>query len=390
MHILTVRSALTESGPGTQSLVIGRQMRDRGYNVSFATSGGAYVDTVREADFPVHIIPELAPSGHKSLSIALAIRKLSAVIRQEQPNVIHGHNAAATICAYGAARLVGQRIPCVTSVRGVEERTTHQWRNRIWKHVPGILIGVCEKTRERLLSFGVPNEKIRVSFNGVDLNRFRPDLVNAEKNRADLGLTGRIVVGTTGGMVPHAGIEGPTKGQHKLVQAMALLKDKHPHLCGLLVGDGAARAFVEKAARDAGIEGRVIFAGRRFDIPEMLSAMDIYCQASIFGEFFPNAIIEAMAMGKPWIGSDIAGLSELSVGNTAGWVTPVGDVASLAANLDKLISDPALRVSRGAAAKAYVEAELTIEKVVDRIEAAYVDAGVTMNRLVENSNLRTA
>ena len=375
MHILTVRSALTDSGPGTQPLVIARQLRNRGYNIGFATSGGAYVETVRKADFNVTIIPELAPSRHNPLSVLFAVKKLAALIREEKPDVIHGHNAAATICAYAAARLAGRSIPCVTSVRGVEERETHQWRNKIWKRVPGILLGVCEKTRERLLSFGVPDDKIRVSFNGVDIKRFCPELVDSEKYRAELGLTGRIIVGTTGAMVPHVGIEGPTKGQHKLVQAVGLLKDKHPDLNVLLIGDGPARAFVEKAASDAGVADRVVFAGLRFDMPEMLSAMDVYCQASTFGEFFPNAIIEAMAMGKPWIGSDIAGLNELTANDTAGWVTPVGDFEALAANLDRLVSDPKLRSQRGAAAMAHVHAELTIEKVVDRIVDAYRSAG---------------
>lgn len=375
MHILTVRSALTDSGPGTQSLTIARELRSRGHSVSFVTSGGAYVKVVRSEGFKVKIIPQLSPSRRTPLSILSAIIRLAMLIREEKPDVIHGHNAAASICAYAAARLLGRKIPCVTSVRGVEERRSHQWRNKIWSWVPGILLGVCEKTRERLVSFGVQEEKIRLTFNGVDIKRFNPEAVDPEEAKAKLGLTGRIVIGTTGAMLSHVGIEGPTKGQHNIVLAVALLKDKHPELSVLLVGDGPAREFVAKVARDAGVSDRVIFAGQRFDIPEMISAMDIYCQASIFGEFFPNAIIEAMAMGKPWIGSDIAGLSELTVNDTAGWVTPIGDIKALAVNLDKLISDPELRALRGAAGMAHVHAKLTTEKVVDRILSAYRAGG---------------
>ena len=371
MHILTVRSALTESGPGTQPLVIAQNMRAVGHTTCFATSGGAYVDKVREGGFDVHIVPELAPDQHKPFSILSAVIKLTRVIQREKPDLIHGHNAAATLCAAIAARLMGRRIPCVTSVRGVEERSTHQWRNRIWKHVPGILLGVCEKTRERLLAFGVPNDKIRVTYNGVDLKRFDPDAIDADANRASLGLEGAIVVGVTGAMLEHPSIQGATKGQHILVEAVALIKDKCPELRVLLVGDGPARAYVEKIARDKGIEDRVVFAGRRFDVPQMLSAMDIYCQPSVFGEFFPNAIVEAMAMGKPWIGSDIAGLSELTADNAAGWVSPIGDVKALAANLELLVNDNNLRSSRGVAGLAHVKANLTINIVVNRILAAY-------------------
>ncbi len=231
MHILTVRSALTDSGPGTQPLVIARHMRAIGHTTFFATSGGTYVDTVRDAQFDVHIIPELAPDKHKPLSILSAVRRLAGVIRREKPDLIHGHNAAATICAAVAARVAGRRIPCVTSVRGVEERNTHQWRNRIWKHVPGVLLGVCEKTRERLLSFGVPDEKIRVTYNGVDLKRFDPQAVDAAANRAVLGLEGRIVVGVTGAMLEHASIEGATKHQYVNIQAFSQ-NEELPN-CGL-------------------------------------------------------------------------------------------------------------------------------------------------------------
>ena len=68
-------------GPGTQPLVIAREMRRRGHSVSFATSGGPYTDTVRAADFPVHIIPELAPSKHNPFAITIAILKLRKIIQ---------------------------------------------------------------------------------------------------------------------------------------------------------------------------------------------------------------------------------------------------------------------------------------------------------------------
>lgn len=371
MHILTVRSSLSDSGPGTQPLVIAQHMRLLGHTTCFVTSGGAYVDSIRECDFDVQIISELGSDRHNPLSIVLAICKLAKVIRKEKPDVIHGHNAAASVCASIAARVAGFRIPCVTSVRGVEERISHQWRNRIWKRVPGILLGVCEKTRSRLLGFGVPKERIRVTYNGVDISRFNPAVIDAEKNRAMMGLQGRIVVGMTGAMLLEPLVDGPTKGQHKLVEAVALLKNKFPNLCVLLVGDGPARAYVEKTVQDNGLTDRVFFVGRRFDVPEMLSVMDIYCQPSIYGEFFPNAIIEAMAMGKPWLGSDIAGLSELTADNTAGWVSPIGDVKALAENLERLVCDRELRFTRGDAGLTFVKANLTIERVVDRILSAY-------------------
>ena len=330
---------------------------------------------VVEAGFTVHVVPELAHDRHDPVSVARGIAALARIIRAERPDVIHGHNAAATICGWLAGLATGRRLPCVTSVRGVEERASHNWRNQIWKRVPGVLLGVCEKTRERLMSFGVPSARIVVTYNGVDTTRFVPGDRQRAEQRAALGLTDEVVVGSVGAMVAFAGEEGAGKGQHLLVRAAAQLKDKHPGLRVLLVGDGTGRPLVEAVAREVGIEDRVMFVGRRFDTPELLSAMDIYALASTQGEFFPNSIVEAMCMNLPWIGSDIAGLGELTANGEAGWVTPIGDVDALAANLDRLVSDPELRRTRGDRARREVMERLTIEKVTERILGAFRTAG---------------
>lgn len=375
MHVLTVRSILADNGPGSQSFTIAQELRGRGHSVSFASSGGAYVPTIREGGFAVHVIPQLAHDQHTPLAIAVAIRKLAGIIRAEKPEIIHGHNAAATMCAFIAGLSVGRRIPCVTSVRGVEERASYSWRNGIWKRLPGYLLGVCMKTKERLLGFGVPEDKIVVTYNGADTSRFDPSRMESEVTRRELGLEGKIVVGTTGAMVGPDFLDGPSKGQHKLIEAVGRLKDKHPNLHVLLVGDGPRRKEAESAADAAGIRDRVVFAGKRFDVPEMLSAMDIYCLPSIWGEFFPNSIIEAMCMGKPWIGSRIAGLPELTADGSAGWLVEPGDVDGLVEKLDTLASDQSLRNLMGEAGRAEALERFTIDKVTDRILGAYRKAG---------------
>jgi glycosyltransferase involved in cell wall biosynthesis len=122
-----------------------------------------------------------------------------------------------------------------------------------------------------------------------------------------------------------------------------------------------------------------LFVGRRFDAPRLLAAADIYCLPSVAGEFFPNSIVEAMAMGKPWVGSDIAGLSELTAEGGAGLLVPVGDVDGLAQRLHTLATDERLRAEMGRRARAEVEQRFTIVRVVDRVLAAYANAGATIS-----------
>jgi glycosyltransferase involved in cell wall biosynthesis len=377
MKILTVRSTLPDMGPGTQPLTIAKMMRELGHETIFASAGGDYLPNVLDAGFHVELIPELSPAHHNPLSIATAVAKLRRLIANERPDMIHGHNAAATICASFAGFLAGRKIPCATSVRGVEERASHQWRNSIWKRTPGILLGVCEKTRERLIAFGCPPSKIAVTYNGIDPRRFDPDAPNdREMLREQFGLAGKLVVGCTGAMTGPDNLQGPGKGQHLLVHAAAMLKDECPNLAVLLIGDGPARHKVEQVVRDTGMEDRVIFAGQRFDVPKLLPVMDIYCLPSIYGEFFPNSIIEAMCMRLPWVGSDIAGLSELTAEGAAGWVSPVGEVEALANNLRRLATTPNLRKKMGAEGRKEVLSRFTIEIVGERILSAYKAAGL--------------
>jgi glycosyltransferase involved in cell wall biosynthesis len=222
-------------------------------------------------------------------------------------------------------------------------------------------------------------EKIVVSYNGVDLARFDPAAEDGEAVRREFGLEDRLVVGVTGAMTGPESLDGPGKGQHILVKAAATLKAEFPDLSVLLVGDGPARHKVEQTVAACGMGDRVVFAGRRFDVPRLLSAMDIYCLPSIHGEFFPNSIIEAMSMELPWIGADIAGLSELTAGGDAGWVSAPGDVEALAANLRRLAADVDLRRKRGLRGRREVEARFTIDKVTDRILEAYRAAGLRLS-----------
>jgi glycosyltransferase involved in cell wall biosynthesis len=211
------------------------------------------------------------------------------VIRNEKIDVVHGHNAAATMYGWLGGVLAGRHLPAATSVRGVEERATHQRRNRIWRLLPGSLIAVCEKGRERLVSFGVPNERILVSYNGVDLSKFDPDSADRATVRAELGLKDEIVVATVGAMVGSVDWEGPSKGQHLLVQALAQLQDRLPSLRVMLVGDGDMRSFVEETARrlnvaDKGVVRRTSLSTRR----DCWRRPDIYCLPSVAGDFSPT------------------------------------------------------------------------------------------------------
>lgn len=366
---------MADGGPGTQPLTLANELRARGHSVSFATSGGVMVEKVIAAGYPVELIPTMAFDRHDPISVLRTIVALGGLIKRDKIDVVHGHNGTATICAWLGALLRGKRVPAVTSIRGIEERQGYGYRNLIWRMLPGYLFAVCENGRKRLQEFGVPAHRVMTTYNGVDLTRFSPELYDREAVRRELGLENTITVGTVGAMLGERDWGGPGKGQHLLIEAAAHLVSDFPQLRVLLVGDGPMRPVAEQTAVRLGIKDKVMFLGRRLDVPPLVAAMDIYCLPSIRGEFFPNSIVEAMAMGKPWLGSDIAGLSELTAEGGAGTVVPVGDVAALTRELRRLVASEDLRLRMGAHARREVLERFAIERVVDRVLDGYARAG---------------
>jgi glycosyltransferase involved in cell wall biosynthesis len=367
MKILQIRSEFEDSGPGTQSLTIARELRSRGHDVDFLACGGALQGEIENAGFKFHVVPGFRVGERGPVNSWKAIGGIARVLREHQVELIHAHNAAAVQLAYFAAKRNRHRLPLVQSVRGVELRKWFQWRNWIYKFSPARLLAVCDFTRRTLLDFGVPSDRVAITYNGIDPQRFNPDVVDGTRMRNEFDLRDRVVVG-------HIGAMNGVKGQDVLVEVISRVKEQFPRVACLLVGDGPAREHVERRAQELGVSDRVRFAGMRFDSPAFHACFDIYAQPSVRGEMFPNSIIEAMGMRTPWIGSDISGLAEMTAQGEAGWVTPAGDVDALADNLARLLGDEKLRHARGQRAYEEVHRRFTIQHVVSRIERAYEQA----------------
>ena len=373
MKILQVRSVLSDMGPGTQPLSIAKELRRRGHEVSFATSGGVYAQEVIKAGFKVHIVPTMAHDRRDPLSTLRTLRAVGGIVASDEIDVIHGHNAAATFLAYWGARLRGCKVHAVNSVRGLEQRPDYLWRNYIYRILPGQILTVANITQRELVAIGVNPGRITVTNNGYDPLRFDRERTDPMRIRKEFGLEGKRIIGCVGAMVRRP----PSKGQHILVQAFKQIADRFPDLHLVLVGDGEGRPDVESEVQSLSLQKRVTLTGRRFDTPDLFASFDVYSLPSIEGEIFPNSIVEAMALGVPWVGSDIAGLKELTANGEAGIVVPISNVEALAKALAMLLADEALRQKMGARALAEARERFTISSVVDRIFTAYLLGGGT-------------
>jgi glycosyltransferase involved in cell wall biosynthesis len=150
------------------------------------------------------------------------------------------------------------------------------------------------------------------------------------------------------------------KGQHVLLDALARLRDIPAWTCWIVGGtqrqsETAYQEQLERIVEASGIANRVQFLGERRDVPELLSAADLFCQPNTSPEPFGLALVEALHAGLPVITSNIGGAREI-VDASCGLLTPPGDSPAVASALEQLLADAGLRARLGDAARHRPEA----------------------------------
>lgn len=170
--------------------------------------------------------------------------------------------------------------------------------------------------------------------------------------------------------VPALGFVGDLarqKGVDHLLRALAEIDDPW-HL--FIVGGGGERGSLEELSRELRIDKRITFTGHRDDIPEILPEMDLVISPSLF-EGMPNALLEAMAAGRPVIANAVDGITEVVTSPELGVLVSPGNVRELRDAVVSLLRDPERRRSLGEAARNHVERNFTTKAMVDRLETLF-------------------
>jgi glycosyltransferase involved in cell wall biosynthesis len=216
--------------------------------------------------------------------------------------------------------------------------------------------------RRVLLRAGVRPEKIVSLPAGVDLTRFLPG-ISAERIREGLNLDGPVV----GSVAMFRG----SKGHVDLLQAFTLVRARVPGVKLLFVGDGGRRAMVEALARERDLKDAVIFTGFRRDVPELLSAMQVFVLASTRTEGVPQSLLQAMAMMVPVIATNTGGVSEVVENGMTGLLVRPNDPAALADAIVRVLTDPEGARERAGRARDLVVRHYSRERALDGLEAVY-------------------
>lgn len=267
-----------------------------------------------------------------------SIIKVKKVIQELKIDIVHTHLPRADVIGRTAAWLAKAPV-ILTTIHALDQhwerrsRILHAFADRITLRFAAKVISVSLASRRHLSQrYQRVADRLVTIYNGIDLQRF-DWRINSREAKCEFGLSGKVpVVGVTARLRPVKGIE-------YLLIAVKQLVTKDVKVECLIVGDGKSRMDLEAMAVRLGIQDQVVFTGYCEDVGRALAAMDIFVLPSL-SEGMPLCLLEAMAMKKPVVATEVGGVPEVIKNGETGVLVPAGDPERLASAITDLLSAP--------------------------------------------------
>lgn len=395
LHILD-HSVPLHSGYSFRTLAILREQQRLGWDI-FQLTGpkqegcrvaeeqveGLHFYRTRASSGPLGSVPVV---GEILLMRSLEAR-LNALARELRPDVLHAHSPV--LNALPALR-VGRdlRIPVVYEVRAFWEdaavdhgtiraqdlryRLTRALETHALRRAAAVTT-ICEGLRDDIVGRGIPTDKVTVIPNAVDVSKFptanEPDRALAH----ELGLDGSRVVGFIGSFYHYEGLE-------VLLRGLPRILDRAPDVRVLLAGGGPEESRLRSQAAAMGLGDRIRFVGRipHDQVNRYYELIDVLVYPRLHTRLTdtvtPLKPLEAMAMGRLLVASDVGGHRELIRDGETGVLFPAGDAEALAAAVLRLFGAQDTWSALRSEARRYVETERSWAGVVDRYRQVYASA----------------
>lgn len=356
LSILHVDAERGYSGGEVQVFLLLEGLRARGHrNVLAAPPGSRAEAEARARGFETCPVPMTSDLDLRSVVV------LRRALARLAPDLVHLHTGRATWLGGLAAWRAG--VPAITT-RRMDRRVRPGPRTGL---IYGTLVrraaAISPAVAECLRAGGVDSARIVLIPSTIDPARVRPargrDVV-----RGELGAGPRDVV-----LVSLAALHA-RKGLDVLVDALAELARRGctPH--AWLAGEGEERGALERRISERGLADRVRLLGRREDVGDLLAGADLFVLPA-HREGLGVAALEAMAAGRPVVATRVGGLADAVVEGRTGLLVPPGDAAALAAAIERLVEDRALRERLGAAGPSRVAEGFLPAQMVAAYEGVY-------------------
>lgn len=320
-------------------------------------NGGDVYDYLRNQGFDTEI---LGMRSHRSIPFYINLCKK---LRQNNIHIIHTHGfPAATI-----GRLAGffSRVP-VTICHAHTTRDHYSRKNLFIEKVLSLCTDryiCCSQAVADLMirKEKIPSQKLDVIYNAVDEIKFNTLRQNAKKEK------NIFVVGCIASLSPH-------KGHRYLLEAAKTVKEKvNTKVKFVFAGDGIEKDALTKYTKSLGLEDIVDFKGVVSDIPALLSKLDVVVLPSVVREGLGIALIEAMAAGKPVIGTALGGIPEVIEDKENGLLVPPKDSPALANAIISILSNDKMAQEMGNRGREIVKSKFSSHIMINKIENLYTE-----------------
>jgi len=316
------------------------------------------------------------------------IRYLAIVMKRQKVDIVHSQGGRADFFARIAAKLA--KVPKVVStvampVQGYDvsplRKAVYVTLDRFTERFVDKFIVVSEALRKTLIEgHKIPPEKVVRIYNGIELDKYDPELYSREKVRRELRIGSDVpLVGAIGRLVWQKGFPFFIRSASYVLRAI-------PNAKFLLVGDGPLRSELEDMIEELGLAENFVLAGFREDIPEVLAALDVLVLSSL-KEGLPMILLEGMAMARPVVATQIEGISEVVEHGKTGILVPPEDPQALAEGIIALLRDKDKAWCMGQAGRKRVEEKFSVEEMVRRTQEVY--EGVVGIKVEGQSKLQT-
>jgi glycosyltransferase involved in cell wall biosynthesis len=299
----------------------------------------------------------------------LIIWRLVKILKKEKVRILHCHKHKSTV--YGALAAKATGVPVVIShihginrTRNLVRKFTNFFIFRLIDKILTVGEGTLEDVKKS--NFKFPSEKIVSIGNSINYKAFANTEVTKEGIREKLGIVkDKFVFGTVSRLTP-------VKGHNFLIEAFYRIRDKLQNSQLVIVGEGRAKADLEKQVERLGLQESVHFLGYRTDIAEVLKSFDIFVLPSIGEEGLPKAMLEAMAAGVPVIGTNISGIPEILADGKYGRLVRPGSSTALSEAMSEMMQLPEeIKKDIIASAKQRVKNHYSHSVICERIESIY-------------------
>lgn len=350
------------------------------------SSEGSLGDRARQLGIAFVEITNLVREPHPIKDL-LAFLQLYLLIRRNRYDIVHTHTTKAGLLGRMAARAA--HVPII--VHTPHGHAFHGYlgptgsrllvaMERALSRITARIICLTQSEQQDHLRLGVGRaDQLAVIHSGVDIQRITAARVDASGKRRELGLPLTCpLVGCVARLVP-------VKGHETLIRAVPAVLEKVPDATVVLVGDGPQREALRQEVHRLRLERHVRFLGLRGDVPELLALFDVVVVPSL-NEGMGKVAVEAMAAGRPVVGSCVVGIQDVVEDGRTGLLVSPGDPRALAHAMIRLLGRPDLREAMGNAARLRAT-QFDIAKMIVLLSQLYEEMGNLLQRRVANQRV---